>query len=322
MTTAGAGHPRPPLLVTSAIWPALMADLRKRYEVAELAAGADLAASPTIADAGRYAVLVSSSRNGLGAGLMQALPRLRMVSNFGVGLEKLDLAGASTRGIRVGYTAGVLTECVADLAFGLMLDAARQLAFADRFVRAGRWSAGEPFPLGHRVHGKRLGIAGFGRIGRAVARRAAGFGMPVRYFSSAPAADLPDAFVADLAALADWADFLVLALPGGPSTQGIVGRQVLQALGRNGFLVNVARGSLVDEQALADCLQRGELAGAALDVHAREPAVSEALTRLDRAVLLPHLGSSTEETRRAMADLVLANLDAHFTGRPLPCEAC
>ena len=199
-----------------------------------------------------------------------------MISNFGVGLDKVDVAFAQQRGIAVGYTPDVLNDCVADLAFGLLLDIARGMSQADRFVRAGRWPAG-PFPLGRKVSGARLGIVGMGRIGRTIARRATGFDMAVRYHTRrvVPEVELPHE--PSLIELARWCDHLVIITAGGPSTHHLIDDQVLNALGPEAFLINVARGSVVDEAALIEALQSGALGGAALDVFENEPVVPQAL---------------------------------------------
>jgi lactate dehydrogenase-like 2-hydroxyacid dehydrogenase len=211
----------------------------------------------------------------------------------------------------VSNTPDVLTDCVADLAFGLLIDVARGLSAADRFVRRGDWKRGQ-FPLATRVSGKRLGVLGLGRIGRAVAKRAAGFDMETRYHNRTPLADLAYGYEASLVDLARWADFLVIAAAGGAATRAMVSREVLAALGKKGYLINIARGSVVDEAALVDALVNRRIAGAALDVFADEPNVPPELFALDNVVLLPHIASATRETRQAMADLVLDNLRSYF----------
>jgi lactate dehydrogenase-like 2-hydroxyacid dehydrogenase len=227
------------------------------------------------------------------------------------------LAAAAARGVAVGYTPDVLNDCVADLAFGLMLDVARGISAADRYVRRGDWAgtgtpASAPFPLGRKVSGARLGIVGLGRIGRTIARRAGGFEMGVRYHSRRPVPDVPWPHEPSLLELARWADYLVVIAAGGPGTRHLVDAQVLEALGPQGFLVNVSRGSVVDEDALVRALVERRIAGAGLDVFDNEPHVPEALFALDQVVLLPHIASATVETRQAMADLVFDNLDRYF----------
>jgi lactate dehydrogenase-like 2-hydroxyacid dehydrogenase len=254
---------------------------------------------------------------GASAELIAALPALKVISCRGIGFEKIDLESARRREIQVSGTPDVLTDCVADLSFGLLIDVARHISASDRFVRSGRWAAGK-YPLTTHVSGKRLGIVGFGRIGRAVAQRAAGFAMEVRYNDRQPIEGVPFGYEPALAELARWADFLLVAVPGGPATHRLISSPVLEALGRGGFLINVSRGSAVDQEALVRALSDGTVAGAGLDVFDDEPNVPEALLRLDNVVLTPHVGSGTVETRKAMEDLVLANLEAFFkTGKVL-----
>jgi hydroxypyruvate reductase len=248
---------------------------------------------------------------GASSALIDALPSLKVICCRGIGLEKIDLARARERGIQVSGTPGVLTDCVADLALGLMIDVARRISASDRFVRAGRWMAGK-YPLAVHVSGKRLGIAGLGQIGKAVARRAAGFAMEVRYADRKPVDGAPFGFEPSLEALARWADFLLVAVPGGPPTRHLISSSVLAALGPKGFLINISRGMVVDQDALVAALSDGTLGGAGLDVFADEPKVPAELLRLDNVVMTPHIGSGTVETRKQMEDLVLANLEAFF----------
>jgi len=269
------------------------------------------------AHGGEFTALATSARFGADRALIEALPRLAVIANFGVGVDTIDLVAARSRGVAVSNTPDVLTGCVADLAFGLLIDAARRLSAADRFVRRGDWLKG-PFPLATRVWGKKLGIVGLGRIGTAIARRAGGFDMVVRYHNRRPVEGCPHAYEASLPALAAWADFLVVACAGGAATRHLVSREVIDALGPGGFVVNISRGSVVDEPALVEALQAGRIAGAALDVFEDEPKVPPALFALDNVVLLPHIASATGETRQAMADCVLANLRSWFdSGRLL-----
>ena len=257
----------------------------------------------------RIDIVVTSARFGCKAALIERLPSLRAIVSFGVGYDSIDIEGAKARGISVSNTPDVLNDCVADLAFGLIIDCARQMSAADRFVRAGDWPSGS-LPLARKVSGKKLGIVGLGRIGEAVAKRSSGFDMEVRYHNRRPVEGSIHGYEASLSELACWADFLVVACPGGESTRHLVSRQVLDALGANGILVNVSRGSVVDESALVDALRDGRLGGAGLDVYAQEPTVPEALFKLPNVVLLPHIGSATEETRLAMEELLFANLQA------------
>ncbi len=288
----------------------LEATLADRYDIHGLWTEADPKAF-LARHGGEFTGYVCSAKQGADEAMMAALPNLRVISSFGVGLDAVDLDAARARGIAVGYTPDVLNDCVADIAMLLLLDVARGASAADRFVRRGEWPRGN-FPLTTRVSGKRLGIVGLGRIGRAIARRAAGFDLEIRYHNRRPLVDVPYAYVPTLVELARWADFLMVASAGGAQSRGLISAQVLTALGPEGFLVNISRGSVVDEPALVRALAEKRIAGAGLDVFEDEPNVPAALLALDNAVLLPHVASATRETRKAMADLVLDNLAAYF----------
>ena len=251
------------------------------------------------------------------AALIAQLPALEVISVMGVGYDGVDLPAALERGVCVGHTPGVLNDDVADLALALMLAVSRGIVGADAHVRAGRWhTAGRP--LQRKMSGARLGLVGMGRIGRAIAQRALAFGMQVAYTSRQQKVDLPWAFYADVAELAAWSDFLVLITPGGAGTRHLVDARVLAALGPKGYLINVARGSVVDEAALVQALANGTIAGAGLDVFEREPAVPEALWSMEQVVLTPHIGRATHETRQAMAALACDNLRARLAGQAMP----
>ena len=298
------------ILQIGALLPALEQTLGERYDVLPLWKEADPAAY-LARHGGDFVGVATSARYGADQALLDALPNLKVISSFGVGYETIDIALAKARGIPVGYTPDVLNDCVADTAFGLVMDVARQFSVADRFVRRGDWSKGA-FPLTTRISGKRLGIMGLGRIGRVIARRASGFDMAVRYHNRKPVADVPYGYEASLASLAEWSDFLVIAAAGGAETQHLVSQDVLTALGPKGFLVNISRGAVVDEQALIEALETKAIAGAGLDVFEDEPNVPARLLALDNAVLLPHMASATHETRKAMSDAVLENLRCFF----------
>ncbi|MEB8337667.1 2-hydroxyacid dehydrogenase [Streptomyces endophyticus] len=261
---------------------------------------------------GEIGVVVTSGRAGVAAELMTALPRLGAVVNFGVGYDTTDVALALERGIVVSNTPDVLTDCVADTALGLTLDVLRGLSAADRYVRAGRWPGEGPVPLARRVSGARIGVLGLGRIGRAIATRFAAMGCPISYHSRREVPGVDYAYAASPAELAASVDVLVVATSGGAATSGLVSREVLEALGPQGYLVNIARGSVVDEAALVDLLTNGGLAGAGLDVFAAEPHVPEPLLALDNVVLTPHLASGTVQTRDEMERLTLDNLTAYL----------
>jgi lactate dehydrogenase-like 2-hydroxyacid dehydrogenase len=251
------------------------------------------------------------------AGLMDKLPKLEIIANFGVGYDSIDTAAAKARNVRVTNTPNVLNDAMAELTIGLMVALARRIPQADRYVREGGWLKGT-FPLQSELTGKTVGILGLGRIGKEIAVRAQAMKMRVVYFGRRKQPYEPYLYYDDLTAMARDADWLVIIAPGGKATERIVSRQVLEALGPDGRLVNMARGTLVDEAALVEMLQNGQLGGAALDVFANEPNVPEGLFGLDNVVLSPHQGSATHQTRRQMGELVVANLEAHFAGDPLP----
>ncbi len=315
------------LLQALPMLPALEKALRERFSVTLLPPAGAVRTDFLAEHGGRFHGLVTSATVGADASLLDALPNLQVNSRFGVGLDRLDLVRAAERSIPVGYTPDLLSDCVADMAFGLLLDIARRLSQGDRFVRAGRWVgvSGTPppsmFPLGRRVSGAKLGIVGLGRIGRKVAQRAVGFDMEVRYANRGPVDGVPWGYESSLVALADWADFLVICTAGGPDTHRLINAAVLRALGSQGYLINVSRGTVVDESALVQALETGTLGGAGLDVFEREPHVPEALLKLDNVVLSPHLSSATQQTRLAMAERVVDNLNAFFAGQSLLSKA-
>jgi len=268
--------------------------------------------------ADRVRAIVTTGEKGASADLMARLPNLEIVACFGVGVDAIDLAAAEARGVRVTNTPDVLTKEVADLGLCLTLAILRRVVEADGYVRDGRWAAEGPMALGRCATGKTMGILGMGRIGRALAARAEAIEMKVVYHNRRPRDDAPYPYFESPAALAEASDVLVLCCPGGEATRGIVDARVLEALGAKGYLVNIARGSVCDEPALVKALTEGTIAGAALDVFANEPHVPEPLTRLANVILLPHTASATNETRDAMAQLVVDNLAAHFAGKSLP----
>ena len=301
---------KPRLLNVGRLPAALLARLDEAFALTTLAEQADPAAH--LAErGGEVEALVTSAAVGADAALVAALPNLKVISSFGVGLDKIAVAEAQARGIAVGYTPDVLNDCVADTAFGLLIDAARSFSAADRFVRRGAWPRGA-FPLTRKVSGARLGLVGMGRIGRTIAQRSTGFEMAVRYHARRPVADVPWEYEASLIELARWADFLVVITAGGAATRHLIDASVLGALGPEGFLINVARGSVVDEAALVAALQDRRIGGAGLDVFENEPQVPPPLMALDNVVLLPHVASATRETRQAMADRVFDNLQSFF----------
>lgn len=313
---------RPAVLAVMKLPPFYMEPLRTAFTVHDRLHETDPEAFARIAPTIR--AVTGGGESQVPRSLMEKLPALEMVSIMGVGYDKVDVAAAKERGIPVTHTPDVLNDEVADLALALMLSAARKLPQADRYVRDNSWAEKGPMPLATKMSGKRLGIVGLGRIGKAIAARAQGFGMQIAYTGRTQQPGLSFRYFPSAQALAAESDFLVVITPGGEGTRHLINADVLRALGPKGYLVNVARGSVVDETALIEALQKGVIAGAALDVFEKEPHVPEALRALDNVVLTPHMASATRETRQAMADLALANLQAHFAGRPLlsPVPEC
>ncbi len=267
--------------------------------------------------------VIGGGESRITAELIAQLPALKVISVMGVGYDGVDVEAAKAHGVMVTHTPDVLNDDVADLALALMLAAARQLPAADRHVREGHWSKSGPMPLARKMSGARLGLVGMGRIGQAIAHRALAFDMSISY-TARNQRDVPYRYLPSAKALAAEVDFLVVITPGGAATKHLINAEVLQALGKEGILVNVARGSVVDEDALVDALERGVIAGAGLDVFANEPNVPERLLKQSHVVLTPHVGSGTGQTRQAMADLAFNNLKAHFAGEPLltPVPEC
>lgn len=261
--------------------------------------------------------IATSGAKGAPSAIVEGLPALRIIAIRGVGTDGIDLDLARRRGIVVTTTPGLLTEDVADHAVGLLLACARGVCRSDRFVRDGGWRTGAVLPLGRKVTGMRVGIVGMGRVGRAISVRLQAFGTTIRYTDMEPMEGVPYDFVPNVMDLAVASDALVLAASGGPRSQGLVGRAALAALGPEGILVNVARGSLVDENALVEALAEGRLGGAGLDVFADEPNVPQALLSLENVVLQPHRASATHDTRLAMERLVADNLTSHVSGGAL-----
>ncbi len=314
--------PAIPVLTAAKLSPLLLPQLAARFDLHDRLHQTDPAAFERVAPTVR--AIAASGESQVPGDLIARLPALEIISVMGVGYDGVDVAAARSRGVMVTHTPDVLNDEVADTAIGLMLCAARQLPQADRWVREGRWESDGPMPLTRSMSGKRLGLVGMGRIAKAIAQRAQAFGMSIAYTARSAKPELPFRHFADAAALAAESDFLVVITPGGAGTRKLVDARVLQALGPKGILVNVARGSVVDEEALVQALQQGVIGGAALDVFEREPQVPEALRRMPHVVLAPHIGSATAETRQAMADLALDNLVRHFDGQPVrtPVPEC
>jgi hydroxypyruvate reductase len=305
---------KPDVLVVAKLWPPLMEALHSAFTVHDRTHDSDAGAFAKIAPYVR--AIAGGGESTVSGGLIAQLPALEMVSVFGVGYDKYDMPALRARNIPLTNTPDVLTDEVADMGIALMLAIARRLPQADKYVRDGLWPGG-PMPLARKVSGARLGIVGLGRIGQAIARRAEGFGMAIAYTTRTARADVAYQYFASAAELAAQVDFLMVITPGGAATKGLINAQVLKALGPQGYLINVARGSVVDETALIQALDEGAIAGAALDVFEDEPNVPKTLRDRENVVLTPHIASATFQTRKAMADLAFANLQAHFAGKPL-----
>ncbi len=309
-------HPmKTDILVAGPFYQAQLERLDREFSTHKLWQAADRAAFLKEC-AGKVRGIATTGFHGATAELMDALPKTEIISCFGVGVDAIDLKAAAARKIIVTNTPEVLNDDVADLALALMLMASRRLGVGDRFVRDGKWLKGAQ-PLASKVSGKRLGILGLGRIGQAIAKRAEAFDMPIAYHNRKRVDGVQYRYYGDLAELAKESDFLVVICPGGAATRHIVNEKVMRALGPQGVLVNVARGSVVDESALVKCLQDGSLGSAGLDVFEDEPRVPEALLAMEQVVLAPHVGSATHETRNAMGRLTVDNLLAHFAGKPV-----
>ena len=267
--------------------------------------------------AGIVRAVVTNGHMGPDPALIDRLTALEVICSASVGYDGIAVEYARSKGIPVTNTPDVLNNDVADLAIALMTMTARRLVASDRWVREGKWPTNGDYPLATKPSGKRLGILGLGRIGKAIARRGEAMDMTIAYTTRRPVAGVAYKHYPDLAELAANSDFLIVIIPSTPETKAIVSKKVIEALGPEGILVNVARGAVVDEDALVEALKSGKLGGAGLDVFVNEPQVPEALFAMDNVVLQPHVGSATIETRRAMSQLVLDNLDAHFAGKPL-----
>lgn len=301
------------VLLSCHLVPEIEQELKRRYRVHVL--GPDNEAALLQDHGAAIGALVTSGMVGAPAALIDRLPNLKIIAVASVGYDTVDVAHAALRGIAVTNTPDVLNDDTADIGIALMLMASRRLVQADKFVRAGRWPH-ESFPLATSLKGKRLGILGLGRIGNAIARRAEAMEMSIAYCNRRPV-ETPYRYVAEPVELARQSDVLMVMVSAGPASARLVDRAVLDALGPSGLLVNVARGMVVDEAALVAALKDGRLGGAGLDVFADEPHVPQDLFAMDNVVLLPHVGSATRETRNAMGQLVLDNLEAFFAGKTL-----
>lgn len=301
------------ILQVATLPPALLERLSKNFRIHDCVDG--MGADELLAKVGpNIRGILAGGTQGPDANLIGSLPNLEIIVSHSVGFDATDVVAAQSRGVIVTHTPEVLTGDVADLAMTLILMVTRRVGESERFLRRGEWLK-RRMDFGVTVKGRTLGILGLGRIGKAVARRAEAFGLNVAFHDIQPLGDLPYRHYPTLLDLAEASDILLVACEGGPANRGLVNRAVLEALGPKGYLVNTARGPIVDQDALIAALQTSLIAGAGLDVFDGEPSVPDALLDMENVVLTPHIASSTHETRRAMADLVIANLDAHFSGK-------
>jgi len=270
------------------------------------------------AERGQVAALAYKGHQPLDGAVMDQLPGLKLIANFGVGYDAINVADASARGITVTNTPNVLNDDVADLAVALLIMESRKLTASENWMRAGKWPAGGAYPLARKMSGRKVGVLGMGRIGREIADRLAAFKCEIHY-QSRSRKDAPESWTyhADPVELARAVDDLVIAVVGGPETVGFVSAEVIAALGPDGIIVNIARGSVIDETALLDALEQGRLRGACLDVFLNEPEVDARFMDLPNATILPHVGSATVETRAAMGDLQRRNIRAFLDGQPV-----
>ncbi len=304
------------ILALGTVLPAEMDELEKNYDLIRLWKEADPETTLQTHKNDIVAILSSYAGMPVTRRILEALPNVSMIGHFGMGIDTIDLAAAKERHISITNTPGILAPDTADIALSLMLSVSRRIVEADMYVRVGKWPSGA-FPLATSMTGKRVGIVGMGRIGQAIGRRCAGFDMTISYHGPREKPDLAYQYYADLRQMAENSDFLVLACPGGPETRHIINSKVLKALGPKGYVINVARGSVINTDDLLVALSNRDIAGAGLDVYETEPNIPEALISMDNVVLLPHIGSATTETRAAMGQLVIANIVAHFEGQPL-----
>lgn len=307
---------KPDVLVHGKLSPHVMGRLQELFTLHSVAEAPDPDAA-LAALAPKIRAIATWGGERTPASLIDALPKLEIIGCVSVGTDAIDVAHAKERGVKVTNTPDVLNDDVANLAVVLLLATTRKLVAYDRYVRQGRWvGEGDP-PLTRSIAGQQIGIVGLGRIGRDIARKLEVFGSRIAYFSRNERKDVPYRYYSDLVALARDSIALIVIVPGGAGTKNLIDGRVMEALGPEGILINVARGSVVDEPALVRALESGTLGGAGLDVFADEPNVPDALLRMENVVLQPHQGSATVETRRAMGDLMVDNLVAHFEGRPL-----
>lgn len=307
---------KPDLLMMGPMYPPTQKALEAAYTTHKVWEAADRDAFlASIAD--RITAVATTGSKGIDDATLGKLPKLKVISHFGVGVDSVDVEAVRRRGLSLTNTPDVLTEEVADLTLALVLATIRRVPQGDRYVREGKWLKG-PMPLTASLqYGKVAGIIGLGRIGKAIARRLEAFNVQVAYQGRSQQPGVAYAYHKDPLSLAKAVDILIVAAPGGPETRGLVSREVMEALGPEGVLVNIARGSLIDEPAMIEALKSGKLGSAGLDVFDKEPQVPAELLALDNVVVQPHVGSATHPTRAAMGQLVVDNLAAFFAGQPL-----
>lgn len=307
---------KPEVLVNGPHMPHVAERLEAEYALSKLHEAKDRVAF--LKEVGpRIRGIATGGHHGASAELIDACPNLEIISSVGVGTDAIDLAHAKKRGVIVCNTPDVLNDDVANLAIALLLTTTRKFVAYDRYVREGRWVKDGVPPLTRGIAGKRIGIVGLGRIGLTIAKKLGAFHCDVAYHSRNKRSDVPYTYYPDLVALARDCMAVIVIVPGGEGTEKLIDRRVMDAIGPEGILINVARGSVVDEPEMIAALKEGRLGGAGLDVFAEEPKVPAELFAMDNVVLQPHQASATVETRRAMGDLMLENLAAHFAGRKL-----
>jgi hydroxypyruvate reductase len=309
------------VLVYSRFPKALMLRIGERYDLLD-AAGKPPNEKFSAGELSAVRAMITAGGTPLGADMMDLMPKLAAIVCYGTGYDGVDLAAASKRKIAVGHSPGANAVSVADIAVTLMLAAVRRLPVADNYVRSGDWAAAKPSPMMRPqagMRGRKVGVYGMGEIGRKIAARVANFETEVGHFSRSQH-DVPYQYFPNLDALAEWCSVLMIAVRAGADTRHIVNADILRKLGRDGYVVNISRGSVIDQQALISALTDQTIAGAGLDVYAREPHAPDALTAFPNVVLTPHIGGHTLESHVAMQDCVMANLAAYFAGKPLPYE--
>ena len=307
------------VLIYSRFPKAMMARIGQRFELMD-AAGKPPHEVFTAEQLSGVRAMITAGRTPLGGAMMDKMPALRAIVCYGTGYDGVDLAAAAQRKIAVGHSPAANAAAVADLAVSLMLAATRRLLPADQYVRSGNWSAAKPSPLMRPQPGnpgRRVGVYGMGEIGRKIASRAAAFETEVGYFSRSRH-DVPYQYLPSLEALAEWCGVLMIAVRAGADTHHAVDASILRKLGKDGYVVNISRGSVIDQQALVAALAEESIAGAGLDVYEMEPHPPDALTAFPNVVLTPHVGGHTLESHVAMQNCVIANLEAFFAGKPLP----